>query len=414
MFRPVELFVGMRYVRAGRRTRFVSFITLVSFLGVAVGVAALIVVRSVMNGFENELRHRLLSMTSHAVISDEDGRLADWPAVLDFAGGAEGVAGAAPFIEVQAMLGHGSSLKGAQVRGIRPNMEGQVSRIGNHMIVGSVADLVPGDRNIVLGRLLAARLGVWAGDAVTVMVPQAGTGRGIVPRLSRYTVSGVFEVGMQEHDGVLALTHLEDAAALKGFGDTVSGVRLAFTDLFAAPLGAQAIASDLGPEYRVRDWTQENQTYFRAVRIEKTMMSIILFLVVGVAAFNIVATLVMVVTDKRTEIAILRTLGLPRAGIMNVFLVQGSVIGVIGTLLGAALGVLLAANVETLAPQIEALLGVTFMDPEVYYISRLPSDLRQVDVMWITGIALVLWLLATVYPARRAAATPPAEALRYE
>ncbi|MFU8896358.1 MAG: lipoprotein-releasing ABC transporter permease subunit [Gammaproteobacteria bacterium] len=415
MFRPLSLYIGLRYLRARRASRFVSFISLVSLLGVAVGVAALIVVLSVMNGFEQELRSRLLNLTAHAVVTAPGGRLQDWPPLLERIEATPGVTGAAPFVEVQAMLAHDGLLKGTLLRGIDPALEGAVSRIERHLVAGSLASLEPGSDHLVLGRLLAARLRVGLGDSLTLLVPTGSeTGARLVPRLRRFKVVGLFEVGMEEQDGVLALAHIEDAAAARGRPGEVSGVRIEMEELFAAPRIARGIAADLGPGYEARDWTAENASYFRAVRIEKTMMTLILSLVVAVAAFNIVATLVMVVTDKRAEIAILRTMGLSPGSVMRVFLVQGTAIGAVGTLLGVLLGVSLALNVGTVMPALESLFGFHVLPPDVYYVTRLPSDLRIPQVVMVAGIALALCLLSTIYPSLRAARTEAAEALRYE
>lgn len=413
MFRPLEIFVGLRYLRARRQSRFVSFISLMSLLGVAVGVAALIVVISVMNGFENELRQRLLALTSHASISGPDGRLPGWRRALDLAAEVPQVRAAAPYVEIQGMLGNGPRLKAAIVRGVDPALESAVSRVDDSMVVGNLGSLTDGEHGIILGRLLAAQLGVSMGDPVTLMVPTI-QGAGLVPRMRRFTVTGIFEVGMQEHDGVLALVSLRDAADTLGLGDAVTGVRLQLENLFSAPAVSRQVASALGPDFLARDWTEENASYFRAVRIEKTMMTIILSLVVAVAAFNIVATLVMVVTDKRSEIAILRTLGLSPGGVMRAFLVQGVVIGLVGTMLGAGLGIPLALNVEALAGGLERALGMEIMPADVYYIARLPSELRVPDVIRILALAFTLCAASTLYPAFRAARTQPAEALRYD
>jgi lipoprotein-releasing system permease protein len=413
MFRPLEIFVGLRYLRARRLSRFVSFISLMSLLGVAVGVAALIVVISVMNGFENELRSRLLAMTSHASVTGPHGRLTDWRRAVDTVRGLPGVVGVAPYVEIQGMLGNGASLKAALVRGVDPSLEPAVSRVDESMSMGGLESLRQGGHGIILGRLLAAELGVGPGDSVTLMVPRV-EGAGLVPRLRRFAVTGVFEVGMQEQDGVLALIDLKDAEDVLGLGEAVTGLRLRLENLFSAPAVSRQVAAALGPGFVARDWTEENASYFRAVRIEKTMMTIILSLVVAVAAFNIVATLVMVVTDKRSEIAILRTLGLSSGGVMRAFLVQGVVIGLVGTLLGAILGIPVALNVETITGGIERLLGVEFMPADLYYIARLPSDLRIPDVTRILLLAFVLCAGSTLYPAFRASRTQPAEALRYD
>jgi lipoprotein-releasing system permease protein len=415
MFRPLEVYIGLRYLRARRASRFVSFISLVSLLGVAVGVAALIVVLSVMNGFEQELRNRLLNLTSHAVVTAPGGRLRHWQPVLERVASTPGVTGAAPFVEVQAMLAHDGLLKGTLLRGIQPELEAAVSQVERHLVAGSLEALEPGADRLLLGRLLAARLRVGVGDSLTLLVPTGGeSGTRLVPRLRRFVVAGLFEVGMEEQDGVLALAHLEDAAAARGRPGEVSGVRVEMQDLFAAPRIAREIAAALGPGYEARDWTAENASYFRAVRIEKTMMTIILSLVVAVAAFNIVATLVMVVTDKRTEIAILRTMGLAPGSVLRVFLVQGAAIGFAGTMLGVGLGVPLALEVGTVMPWLESLLGFSVLPADVYYVTRLPSDLRTPQVAMVAAIALTLCLLSTIYPSLRAARTEPAEALRYE
>lgn len=420
MFRPLEIFIGLRYLRAKQQNRFVSFITVASLLGVALGVAALIVILSVMNGFENELRGRLLSMTAHAKVEGGRDGLHNWRDVQAAALRRGDVVGAAPYIEMQAMLANGASLNGALVRGIDPAQAAPVDRIGDYMIAGSLNDLTPGSDTIVLGRLLAIRLGVGPGDRVTVLIPQTGdTLTDIRPRLRRFTVGGLFEVGLQEHDGVLALINIEDAAALAELGRAVSGVRLEYDDVFAAPIANRELANELPPladgaVYRLSDWTIENASYFRAIRIEKTMMSIILLLIVAVAVFNIVATLMMVVTDKRPEIAILRTQGISPSAIVRVFMIQGMVIGWLGTLVGIVLGVLLALNVGTIVPGLEKMFGFQIMPGDVYYITQLPSDLQRSDVQWIALSALLLSTLATIYPARRAAQVMPAEALRYD
>jgi len=415
MFRPLEICIGLRYLRARRASRFVSFISLVSLLGVAVGVAALIVVLSVMNGFEQELRGRLLNLSAHGVVTAPDGGLKDWRQPLERIRATPGVTGVAPFVEVQAMLSSDGRLKGTLLRGIDPELEGSVSEIRRHLLAGSLDALQPGRDALLLGRLLAARLQVGLGDTVSLLVPTSGAGgTRLVPRMRRFTVVGLFEIGMEEQDGALALTNLEDAAAARGRPGEVSGLRLRYADLFAAPAVTRELAAALGPGYQARDWTAENASYFRAVRIEKTMMTLILSLVIAVAAFNIVATLVMVVGDKRAEIAILRTMGMPPGSVLRIFVVQGALIGVVGTLLGAAAGVPLAIHAGSIMPALESVFGFSLLPADVYYISRLPSELRWGQVAIVTGIALVLCLISTLYPSLRAARTEPAEALRYE
>jgi len=416
MFQPVPVFVGLRYSLAREHSFFVSFITWVSLLGVALGVLALITVISVMNGFESELRGRLLSLSAHATVTADDGTaLKDWQQGVRTLDGTPGLIGAAPFLDTDAMLSHTPAMGGAIVRGIDPALESQVSTIADAMREGKLTDLQPGMNRIVLGRMLAYQLEVGVGDTVTVMIPDsASAGGAIVPRLQNFEVVGIFEVGLQEHDSVLALVNLADAEALRGLAGP-TGIRLKFQDVLKAPELAHAALARLPAGYRVRDWTQENEAYFRAIRIEKTMMGLILMLIVAVAAFNIVATLVMVVSDKRTDIAILRTLGMTPRGIIAVFMTQGVLIGWIGTAIGVAAGVALALNVDVVVPFIESVLHVHIMDdPNVYYISGLPSETHTSDVIIIASVAMVLTLLATLYPAFQAAKTQPAEALRYE
>ncbi len=415
MFRPLPLFVGLRYTRAKRRNHFISFISAISMLGIMLGIVALIVVLSVMNGFHKEIQERILGMASHATLADPYGDMADWPQVLDRVRAHPAVVGAAPFVELQAMLVNGSSVSGALMRGILPEEEDQVAELRKDMIRGSVDDLREGEFNIVLGQELAAVLGVGVGDKVTVVTPQvSATPIGVMPRLKAFTVSGLFAVGMSDYDRGAAFMHMKDAAKLMRLGDGVTGVRLKLTDLFQAPMLARGIAEDLGGAYRVIDWTQHHKNFFAALRTEKRMMSIILFLIVAVAAFNIVSTLVMVVTDKRSDIAILRTLGASPGSVMSVFMVQGTTIGVVGTLLGVIGGVLLAFNVEGIVASIEGLFDVHFLDPDIYYISQMPSDVRIGDVVRVALGAFLMSLVATLYPAWRAARTDPAEALRYE
>jgi lipoprotein-releasing system permease protein len=409
------MLVGLRYIRAKRRNRFVSFIPLVSMLGIALGVAALIVILSVMNGFHKELRARILGVASHVQISGEGGRLADWPKVAELASQDARVVAAAPFVNAQAMLSSGPGVRGTVMRGIEPVLEGKVADIGSHMISGSLDELEPGAFRIVLGIELARALGAGRGDKVTLIAPQGlMTPAGLLPRTKQFTVSGVFDVGTFEYDSGLALVHLEDAQRVYGMGDRVSGVRLKLQDLFAAPEVAAEAGARLGPGVSVTDWTRSHASFFRAVQIEKYVMFVILLLIVTVAACNVVSTLVMVVTDKQPDIAILRTLGASPRGIMKIFMVQGALIGVLGTLGGVASGVALALNIDVVVPFLERLLNVQVLPPDLYYITELPSDLQRGDVAVITLVSLAISLVATVYPSWRASRVNPAEALRYE
>src|ERR1700677_2946045 len=414
MFQPVPVFVGLRYSLAREHSFFVSFITWVSLGGGAMGVLALITVLSVMNGFESELRSRLLSLSAHATLTAAEGApIVGWRDRLRELKGAPGLVGAAPFLDTDAMLSHPPAMGGAIVRGIDPALEPEVSSFSDAMREGKLEALEPGMNRIVLGRMLAYQLQVGVGDTVTVMIPDSTAGDSIVPRLENFEVAGIFEVGLEEQDSVLALINLQDAEALRGVGGP-SGIRLKFTDVLKAPQLAREAAARLPAGLTVRDWTQENEAYFRAIRIEKTMMGLILMLIVAVAVFNIVATLVMVVSDKRTDIAILRTLGMTPRGILGVFMTQGVLIGWIGTALGVGLGLALALNVDVIVPFLESTFGFHIMDPDVYYISGLPSEVHPGDVVRIGMAAFILTLIATVYPALQAARTQPAEALRYE
>jgi len=416
MFRPIPLAIGLRYTRAKRRNHFISFISLISMLGIMLGIVALIVVLSVMNGFHKEIQERILSMASHATLTDPySSGMADWPLVLERVRAHPDVVGAAPFVEVQAMLANGGDVSAALIRGILPLDEDQVAELRRDMKRGSVDELEEGAFNIILGEELAMILGVGPGDKVTVVTPQvSATPIGVMPRLKRFNVTGVFAVGMADYDRGAGFIHMQDAAKLMRLGDGVTGVRLKLTDMWEAPMLAREIASELGGAYRITDWTMVHQNFFSALRTEKRMMSIILFLIVAVAAFNIVSTLVMVVTDKRSDIAVLRTLGMSPRRIMGIFMVQGTAIGAIGTIVGVVVGVILALNVESVVAGFESFFGVRFLDPSIYYISDLPSDPRLADVLWIGGGAFVMSVVATLYPAWRAARTDPAEALRYE
>ncbi len=415
MFRPLPVYIGLRYTRARRRNHFISFISLISMLGIALGVMALIAVLSVMNGFEKELRERILGVVSHATVRATSGVLHDWQGMAERLAGRPGVVGLAPFVNAEGMISHESRVSGVMLRGVLPEREGEVSNLPDRMVVGHLDDLVPGEFGIVLGRELARSLGVMPGDRVIVITPQASvTPAGFLPRLKRFTVAGVFEIGMHEYDSALALIHIDDAATLFRMNDGVSGIQLRLDDLFHAQRFSNELIAELPPDYRVQNWTQQHANFFRAVHMEKTVMSVILFLIVAVAAFNLVSSLVMMVTDKNADIAILRTLGASPAAVMAIFIVQGSVVGMVGTLLGLVGGVSLALNIDTVVPAIERLFDMRFLAPDVYYISDLPSDMRWDDVFLITGVAFVLCLLATLYPAWRASRVNPAEALRYE
>ena len=410
-----ELLVGLRYTRAKRRNHFISFISLTSMLGIALGVAALIVVLSVMNGFQKEVRARILGVVAHVQITGADDRLTDWREVAKEAAANPQVEAAAPFVNAQGMLVLGATVRGVLVRGVVPELEQQVADIGSHMRTGKLESLVPGGFGIVLGSELARALGARAGDKVTLIAPQGlVTPAGILPRLKQFTVDGIFEVGMFEYDSGLALIRMEDAQKLYGMGQATSGVRLKLRDLFQSREVTDDLAARLRGDLYISDWTRSHANYFRAVQIEKTMMFIILLLIVAVAAFNIVSTLVMAVTDKQPDIAILRTLGASPGGIMKIFVVQGALIGVIGTLIGVAGGIVLALNIDVVVPFLERLFSVHFLSREVYYITELPSDLQSSDVTAIALVSLALSLFATLYPSWRAARVNPAEALRYE
>ncbi len=412
---PLEIFVGLRYTRAKRRNHFISFISLISMLGIALGVMALIVVLSVMNGFENELRGRILGMVSHVTISSFRGPLQDWQALRDQTLEYPAVIGSAPYTEAEAMISNLSSVSGALVRGIDPELEPGVSEIHRHMEFGALTDLVAGEYGIVLGSGLANMLDVVPGDRVTMVTPQATSSPlGFLPRLRRFEVVGIFEIGVYEYDRSSAIIHYRDASRLFRLDGGVSGLRLKLDDLDLAPLVRHELKQDIGMQYWVSDWTLRHSNYFKAVRTEKTVMFIILSLIVAVAAFNIVSTLVMVVTDKRADIAILRTLGMSPLSIMWVFMVQGTLIGLIGTLFGLAAGVLIASQVDVIIPALEQFFHTQFLPRGVYPITELPSEMKQSDIIKITLLSFGISVIATLYPALRASKTRPAEALSYE
>lgn len=415
MFQPKELFIGLRYIRAKRKSHFVSFIAFISIAGVALGVFALIVVLSVMNGFGNELRDRTLSMTSHATITGYDGYVRDWQAVMEKVVKNKEVLAAAPYIRKEVMLSNGRRVSGSLIRGIEPAMESKVSLVESKMVSGSLFDLKAGEYGIVLGRELANSLGVYEGDRITVITPQASiTAVGVMPRLRRFRVVGVFEVGMHQYDSAMAYIHLQDAAKLFSYKDRVNGVRLKLTDLFEAPRITRQIEKDFGENYWVKDWSKQHKNFFKALQTEKTVMFIILLMMVSVAALNIVSTLMMTVTDKESDIAILRALGMRPSSIMIIFIIQGAFIGLFGTIIGVGAGVPVALNVFEIVSWLEQLFNTDFLPSDVYYISDVVADVKFNEVMTYALSAFSVTILATIYPAWRASRTLPAEALRYE
>lgn len=415
MNRPVELLIGLRYTSAKRRNHFISFISMISMLGITLGVMALIVVLSVMNGFEQELKGRILGMVSHVTVSTYDNRLEDWQSLSDKVSANPEVIGAAPYVDAEAMLSNLASVSGAIVRGILPEHEPSVSEIHQHMVFGTLDDLVAGEYGIILGTGLASTLDVAPGDRVTMITPQSTVSPlGFLPRLRRFKVVGLFEIGVYEYDRSSALIHAEDASRLFRLEGAMTGLRLKVRDMDEAPLVRYQLREQLGLDYWVSDWTLRHSNYFKAVKTEKTVMFIILSLIVAVAAFNIVSTLVMVVTDKQSDIAILRTLGLSPASVTLVFMIQGTLIGLVGTLLGLALGVSVASYIDVIIPALERFFHTQFLPTGVYPITELPADLKMTDVVKIGVLSFSLSMLATIYPAFRAAKTRPAEALRYE
>lgn len=411
MLTPLPLGLGLRYVRARQHQYFVSFISWVSLAGIALGVAALIAILSVMNGFEGELRTRLLALSAHATLPAAPDATA-LRALAERARRQPGVASAEPFVEVQGLVSNGPTLAGAALRGIDAADYGSGTALHDAMIAGDLASLTPGSQRAVLGRVLAAQLQAGPGAPVRMLLLRADADGALAPRIGAFTTAGEFEIGLADHDSTLAFAALEDVAALAGPAAS-AGVRVFYGDPFDAPARTPALAAALGVQ-GATDWTSEHSAYFRAIRIEKAMMAVILLLIVAVAAFNIVASLVMVVSEKRNDIAILRTLGFSRGGVVATFIVQGTLIGWIGALVGTGLGILLAVNAGDIVHALERLFGFELFDPTVYYISRIPSELRGSDVLLVSATAFALTLLATIYPARKAAATEPAEALRYE
>jgi lipoprotein-releasing system permease protein len=410
-----EYWIGSRYVRSRSNNSFVSLISAISMLGIAIAVMVLIVVLSVVNGFERELKDRLLAMTAHASIEGVEGELADPSGLIDIAVSNSRVSAAAPYVDGQALLVFEKQLSGAALRGIDPQLEEAVSGIGGVMQTGSLADLTAGEFNIVLGIELADAMRVGVGDKVTVTLAQGiVTPAGIVPRTKRFTVSGIYRVGMYEFDRRLAFINISDAQKLYRMRENVTGVRFAVTEIYEAPEIVREIALDNGELVLVSDWTRRHVNFFRSIQITKSILFVILLMVVAVAAFNIVSTLVMVVKDKQADIAILRTIGARPMSILKIFVTQGGIVGITGTLAGVGLGMLLALNLETIISFFESALGIKFLAADVYFISDLPSDLQYGDVVMVAAIALVLALVSTIYPAWVAAKTAPAEALRYD
>ena len=414
LFQPLSFSIGLRYLRAKRRNGFISFISMASILGILIGVTALITTISVMNGFQEELRTRILGMVAHATIEGVDGPMLDWQHAIDVSGQDPRVLGAAPYVESEALL-QGFRRQGALIRGVLPEQEPKVSELDAKMKQGHLSDLKAGEYKILLGSELAQSLGVGVGDSVTVFVSEATvTPIGPIPRARRFTVAGIFEVGAQEYDFGLAVIHMTDAQKLLRMDQGVTGVRLKLDDLWNAWPLARDLANRLQGQYRVRDWTRDHENFFRSLKMEKTIMFILLSLLIAIAAFNLVSSLVMLVQDKQADIAILRTLGLSPGAVMRVFVVQGTIIGIVGVGLGVCGGLLLSSNLSHLVHFIERLTGSELMPADVYYISGVPTAIEAGDVILVAVIAFVLCLLATIYPALRAARTDPASALRYE
>jgi len=414
MFKPIPVAIGLRYLRAKRRNGFISFISLASILGIALGVAALITTLAVMSGFQREIRDRMLQMVAHATVSGYGEPIADWPRAVNEAMRDPRVAGAAPYVETESLLS-GERKQPAMVRGIQADDERRVSVLADKMVKGSLDSLTPGSFNIVLGKELALWIGADVGDDIVMMTSEArATPMGALPQMKRFRVSGLFEAGYNEFDRGMAFVNMRDLQRLQRLGDGVTGVRLRLHDMDQSWNVARDLALRLGGPYRVSDWTSENANMFRALKMEKTIMAILLSLIVAMGAFNLVSSQVMLVTDKQADIAIMRTLGLTPRAVMQVFMVQGTLIGVFGTLMGVIGGIVLTLNLEHILQAIEAVLGVQLLPEDVYYITGLPTDLQTSDVVGIAAVALAMAFVATIYPAWRAARTPPAEALRYE
>jgi lipoprotein-releasing system permease protein len=411
-----ELLIGTRHLRSTHRRGFVSFVALISVMGLTLGVATLVVVLSVMNGFERELRSRILSVTSHAMLMGIQGTIDDWREVQQVVEREPGVIAAAPYIEAQALVANKKTVKGVMVRGILPAEEARTTTIGKHLTAGSLSDLKDGTYNVILGANLAKELRVGVGDDIVIIAPEGTpTPSGVVPRMRRFHVTGTLLSGMYEYDNTLALVHMQDAARLYKLGDAVTGVRMTLQDPMRSTSTLLDLMRKLGPEsFNGTDWTHTHTNFFRAIQTTKSMMFIILLMIVAVAAFNIVSTLVMIVKEKQTDIAILRTIGVGPKNVLAMFVVQGVLIGLAGTGIGAGLGVLLSHNIQRIISGIERTFGVQFMDASVYFMSELPAYVETGDVIRICVVAFILCSLATIYPAWRASRTAPAEALRHD
>ena len=415
MFKPLEFFIGLRYTRSKHKNHYISFISLASMLGIMIGVLALITVLSVMNGFEKELRERILGMVAHVTVSGTDGKLANWQKVDQQLANNKQIDGIAPYIQQQVMISANGEVRGILMQGVQPERQNAVSELEDNMLDGSLSTLKDREYGIAIGRELSNAIGAYIGDKITVITPFARvTPAGVLPRMKRFTVTAIYKMNMRDYDSSTAFIHMDDAARLFKMKGQVSGLRIRLDDLFEAQPMATALQQELGNEVEVSDWGKDNKTFFSAIRMEKTMMFFILLLIVVVAAFNLVSSLVMVVNDKQADIAILRTLGISPSSIKKIFMIQGSIIGVSGAILGAIGGVLLAGNLETIIPALENFFGAKIFPEDIFYISKVPSELHMPDVWLITVTALVLAVLSTIYPANRAAAVQPAESLRYE
>ena len=417
MFKPLELFIGLRYTRSKHENHYISFISLASMLGIIIGVIVLITVLSIMNGFEKELRERILGMVAHVTVTTPNGQLPDWE-LHQFALQEEtekGIVGSAPYIEQQVMLSANNEVRGVQIQGVLPAYQDQVSAVSQHIIDGGMHNLTSRGYGIAIGVDLAASLGIFVGDKVTVITPNAKiTPAGVIPRMKRFTVIALYKMNIRDYDSSTAFIHMDDAARLFKTRENITGIRLKLNNLFDAQGVAYTLQQKLGDQFAVSDWGKENKTFFKAIKMEKIMMFFVLLLIVLVAVFNLVSSLVMVVNAKQADIAILRTLGMSAKQIKKVFIIQGSLIGIIGALVGAILGVLFARNLDVIIPAFETLIGRKIFPEDIFFISTIPSDLQMTDVWIVTLATLILAVLATLYPANRAAGIQPADSLRYE